>query len=179
MTRWGLIDSLLFVLLVSPASAQVTRVGGTRSGPQLTTGDTLAVSATPSAVSFALVSGGVAPGSSSILVTTSWTGSFASIEIYASFSSPGAALSGGSPVVQIPSSCVLGKDSTGIPVNFTAFTESNPLGGAGDSLNLYSVSNFSAGSRTDSLSLNINLSGMPQLPAGSYSGVLLLQAQAL
>lgn len=173
------------MLLLSPAlliQAQVTRVGNLRPRPRLTIGDTLTVSASPSAISFALVSKGTASGSSPVVVTTTWSGVslLSSLNLYAYFTNAGAALSGGSPVVNIPSSCVLGMDTTGIPTTFTPFTQTNPLGGVGASLKLYSTTSFLSlgGSHTDNLSLEINLTTIPQLPAGTYTGVLLIQAQA-
>jgi len=35
------------------------------------------------------------------------------------------------------------------------------------------------GSRTDTLNMEINLTALPQLPAGTYTGTLYLQAQML
>jgi hypothetical protein len=105
------------------------------------------------------------------------------INLYGYFSNAAAALSGGgSPVVNIPSSEVLGQVPTGSPTSFTSFTQSAPLGGAGASLLLFTQSFFliaGGGSRTDALSLEINLANQPQLPAGTYSGTLFIQAQSL
>jgi hypothetical protein len=104
------------------------------------------------------------------------------IKLYGYFSTASAALSGGSPVVNIPTSEVLGQVPTGTPTTFTAFTQSAPIGGAGASLLLFTQSFLllaGAGSRTDALSLEINLVSQPQLPAGTYSGTLFIQAQSL
>lgn len=93
-----------------------------------------------------------------------------------------AALAGGSPVVDIPSSEVLGRVTTGTPTTYTAFTQSNPLGGSGASLLLVKETfhpSTGGGSRTDALSLEINLANQPQLPAGTYSGTLYIEAQSL
>jgi hypothetical protein len=137
-------------------------------------------------VSFHLVSKGTVPGSGAVAITTSWgTGVClltCTIQLYAYFSSAGAALSGGSPVANIPSSSVLGQVPTGSPTMFTPFTQSAPLGGAGASLLLFTQSFSLAalpGNRTDALSLEINLASQPQLPAGTYSGTLFIQAQSL
>lgn len=146
----------------------------------------LSISASPSSVSFHLVSKGVATGSSAVEITTSWSGSFCiftcTINLYGYFANANAALSGGSPVVNIPTSEVLGQVTTGVPTTYTAFTQSNPIGGAGASLQLVQQSFLlltGSGSRTDALSLEINLANQPQLPAGSYYGTLYIQAQAL
>jgi len=170
--------SLLAALQVQ---AQATRVGPPRPSPQLTIGDTLTVTASPSVVNFALVSKGVALGSSPIVVTTTWTGIslLSSLNLYAYFSSSTAALSGSVPLVNIPTADVLGKDTTGIPIAFTQFTQGTPIAGA--SLHLYSLTSILSlgGSHVDNLSLEINLTTLPQLPAATYTGVLLIQAQAL
>jgi hypothetical protein len=85
------------------------------------------------------------------------------------------------PTTQIPSSRVLGRVTTGLPVTFTAITQ-NALGGvgtAGGSLRLFAQNitgvNKKA-NRTDNLQLQINLTGFPTLVPGLYSGTLNLQA---
>jgi hypothetical protein len=61
-------------------------------------------------------------------------------------------------------------------------TGTGPFGAAGASLQIVAVpitgSNKNS-SRVDTLQFNINLSTLPSLPAGTYSGVLNLQAQSL
>lgn len=144
----------------------------------------LSISATPSLVSFNLVPHGVAVGSSPVAITTTWGGSWCiftcTINVYGYFSSPTAALSGGAPPATIPSSAVLGMVPGGTPTAYTPFTQAGPFGGA-SSLELFSQSWFilaGGGSRTDPLSLEIDLSHLPQLPAGNYSGTLFIQAQS-
>lgn len=174
--------ALFFASLASAASAQVTRITTQRPRPLLTLGDTLTVTASPATVNFSLVPNGVATGSSPIVITTTWTGIslLSSINMYAYFSVASRALSGGVPASYIPSSCVLGQDPGGIPTTFTAFTQTNPFGGAGASLKLYSTTSVLSlgGSHTDNLSLKIDLTTLPQLPAATYQGMLLIQAQA-
>jgi hypothetical protein len=160
-------------------------VGARKVTPE-TAVSSLTVSASPAFVSFNLLSKGVATGSSSVAITTTWGGAVCvvtcTINLYGYFSSASAALSGGSPVVNIPTSEVLGQVTTGTPTTFTAFTQSAPFGGAGASLLLFTQSFFltaGAGNRTDALNLEINLVSQPQLPAGTYSGTLFIQAQSL
>lgn len=164
------------------ADGQVTAVNSRIVRPKLTLGDTMTVSASPSTVSFSLMHGGVANGSGTVAMTTTWTGIslLASMSLYGYFMSSTQALSGGSPVAHIPSSSVLGKVPSGTPTSYTAFTQSGPLGGAGAGLLMYSQSSILSlgGSRTDNLSLQIDLTSLPQQPAASYSGTLVLQAQA-
>jgi len=163
-------------------SGQVTPVNGRPARPRLTLGDTLTVAVSPSAVSFALTAAAQTQGSSSVTITTSWTGAslFSSLSLWGYFVSSTQALSGGSPASSIPSSEVLGKVPTGSPTTFTAFTQTSPLGGSGSSLQLYSQGSLLTlgGSRTDALSLEIDLTGQPQLPAATYTGTILIQAQA-
>jgi hypothetical protein len=41
------------------------------------------------------------------------------------------------------------------------------------------LGNNRSGSHTDSMNFNINLSPLPNLPAATYTGTLMIQAQAL
>lgn len=174
----------LLCLISSAAAAQAVKVRSTQLSPETSVGS-LSISATPSLVLFSLVPHGVAPGSTAVAVTTTWGGSLClftcTVNVYAYFASPTAALSGGSPIADIPSSAVLGQVPTGTPTSFTPFTQSSPFGGA-SGLELFSQSWFifaGGGSRTDALDLEINLANLPQLPAAHYSGTLFIQAQSL
>ncbi|MGB6191369.1 MAG: hypothetical protein WBF42_02790, partial [Terracidiphilus sp.] len=143
------------------------------------------VTATPSLVNFNLVQGGTAHGSTGVNITTTWTGSFCliacTISTYAYFTSATAALSGGgTPATNIPSSAVSGQVSTGS--NYNPFTNTAPIGGASASLTIFQQGYFLlnlGGSRTDVLNLEINLANQPTLPAGTYSGILYIQAESL
>jgi hypothetical protein len=150
-----------------------------------TLGESLTVAASPTAVTFALVSGGTATGNIPVAMTTTWilSGSRTTVTLVGYFASATAALSdGGSPAVDIPTSELLGQVTTGTPTTFTAFTATAPLGPAGAGLTLFtqaiSSTNF-ASTRTDNLDLEINLADQTQLPAGTYTGTLNIQAQAL
>ena len=145
----------------------------------------LTVSVSPASVSFSLVSHGVAAASGAIEITTAWAATTCSstctVNLYAYFTSSTAALSA-STGGDIPSSAVLGQVPTGSPTTYTAFTQTGVFGAAGASLLLFSdvISTHTAKtSRTDALNLEINLSGQPQQPAGSYTGTLNIQAQTL
>jgi len=146
--------------------------------------ESLTVAATPSTVSFTLVAGGTATGSAPVAITTTWVmaSGRANVVLDGYFSSTTAALSGGSPTVNIPTSEVYGQMTTGTPTSYTAFTQSGVVGTASAGLTLFtqalSASNRSA-TRTDNLNLEINLSTQAQLPAATYTGTLILQAQAL
>lgn len=118
-------------------------------------------------------------------LTTSWVASTsrASLNLVAWFSTPTSALTDGATSPNhIPASQVFGQVSTGTPTVFTAFTQSTGLGAALSGLPLMTQALTSAnrsGSRVDNLLLKIDLTNQPLLPAGSYTGILNLQAQAL
>jgi hypothetical protein len=161
--------------------AQVVRVGKSPVLPSTAGGGSVTVTAAPALLAFQLISGGVATADSSVVLATTWTGQsrLCALNLYGYFSSAGAALAGGWPTVNIPSAAVLGRLSSGRAGAYTPFTQSNPVAGA--SLLLFGELFLagSNGSRTDTLSIQIDLTGLPQLPAGSYSGTLYLQAQML
>jgi hypothetical protein len=119
---------------------------------------------------------------SPVVIQTSWNvnpGQTNTMNLVAYFSTPAQAMVGGA--TQIPSSRILGRMLTGIPVAFTAITQ-NAIGGvgtAGGSLRLFGVNIGGANkdaSRTDNLDLQLNLVGFPALRAGAYTGVLNLRA---
>lgn len=149
--------------------------------------NSLSITVDPTSVSFQLQAGATAVGNTTLNITTSWGGNsnckvtrVCTINLYGYFSSATAALAGGSPVVDIPTSEVFGVMATGLPTTYTAFTQSGPFGGSAASLELYSyvMTTLTKGdSRTDPLNLEINLANQPQLPAGIYTGTLSLIAE--
>ena len=147
--------------------------------------EVLTVSATPSTVNFTLAQGSTAAGSAAVAIQTTWLllPTRANLVLDGYFASAAAALTDGDTTPDnIPTSAVLGEVPTGTPTSFTAFTQTTALGPAGAGLTLFTLPltlTNRAGTRTDNLSLEINLSALPQLPAGSYTGTLTIQAQAL
>jgi hypothetical protein len=176
--------AILFILGTSAALCQLN--SNTASvALKATLGESLTVAATPSAVAIPLVSGGVATGTSPVAITTTWvlSASRTTVTLVGYFASATVALTDGAATPDnIPASEVLGQMTTGTPTSFTAFTQTAPLGTPGAGLTLFtqglSAANRTA-NRTDNLSLEINLASQPQLPAGSYTGTLNIQAQAL
>jgi hypothetical protein len=117
-----------------------------------------------------------------IVIRTDWNvnpGQTNTVNVVAYFSIPAQAMTGGG--VQIPSSRLQGRMTTGLPVVFTPITQ-NGLGGvgtAGGSLRLFSVNIGGSNKnsfRTDNLDLRLDLVGFPTLPAGAYTGVLNIRA---
>jgi hypothetical protein len=138
----------------------------------------LTLSAAPGLVNFALLPSGVASGGSTINITTTWTlrPSVGAVTVWAYFSSVPSALSDGTGD-NIPSASVTGSPNGGA---FAPFTGSSPFA-AGSSLQIYTLSilgNNKTGTRIDTLNLKINTTGL-NLPAGTYTGTLILQGQAL
>ena len=145
--------------------------------------ESLTVSATPSAVTFSLNSGTTTNGSAPVAVTTSWVlgPTRTQVNVYGFFLSATAALSDGSSH-DIASSKVLGRVTTGSPTSYTAFTQTAAFGAAGAGLQLLSQTISAAnvaGTRTDNLDLQIDLTSSTQTPAAVYTGTLSIRAQAL
>lgn len=180
LLRLSLVLALLRGGLVG--SGQVLRVGAqpVRQQQQLAL-NTLTVTSSPSTVNFALASRQASPGSVPVSITTSWLlGVAATVRLYGYFSSSAALASTGSDGVTIPSTSVLGQCPTGAPTSLTPFTQAGPFSGSFSLLIFQQSALVSVlATRTDQLSLTIDLSSLPQLPAGTYSGTLILQAQAL
>lgn len=182
---------LLFLVSVSsvlvPISAHAQVINSNQATVTLnaTLAETLSISATPANVNFTLVSGGPALGSAPVVITSNWLlkSTRSAVNLYGWFTTPSAALTDGlSPVTNIASSLVYGLVSTGSPTSYTAFTASPALGTAGGGLQLYTqaITNTNrASTRTDNLLLKIDLTSLPQFPAGTYTGTLTLQAQSL
>jgi hypothetical protein len=180
-----LIPALALLTLAIPAAVCQMNSNTASVLLKATLGESLTVAATPSTVAIPLVSGGTATGTSPVAITTTWvlSASRTAVTLVGYFASATVALTNGATTpANIPASEVLGQVTTGTPTSFTAFTQTAPLGTAGAGLTLFtqglSGANRTA-NRTDNLNLEINLSGQPQLPAGSYTGTLNIQAQAL
>jgi hypothetical protein len=181
---FALLTLALLTLIVPSAVCQLN--SNTASvALRATLGESLTVAASPSSVAIPLVSGGTAAGTSPVSITTTWvlSSSRTAVTLVGFFSSATAALTNGAATpVNIPASEVLGQMTTGAPTTFTSFTQTAPLGAAGAGLTLFSeplTGTNRTANRTDNLNLEINLAAQPQLPAGTYTGTLNIQAQAL
>ncbi len=180
-----LISVLALLTLATPAAFCQLNSNTASVVLKATLGESLTVAATPSTVAIPLVSGGTATGTSPVAITTSWvlSSTRSTVTLVGYFASSSAALTDGAATPDnIPSSEVLGQVTTGTPTSFTAFTQTAPIGAAGAGLTLFTQSLSAtnrATNRTDNLNLEINLASQPQLPAGSYTGTLNIQAQAL
>ncbi|HTB96503.1 MAG TPA: hypothetical protein VK716_05810 [Terracidiphilus sp.] len=179
------VATVLFLVATSATFAQALNSNTATVALNATLSESLTVAATPANVTFALVNGGTATGNAPVVMTTKWvlSGARTSVTLVGYFSSATAALTDGATTpTNIPTSEVFGQVTSGTPTSYTAFTQTAPLGTAGAGLSLFtqaiSASNR-ASNRSDNLNLQINLTAQPQLPAGTYTGTLNLQAQAL
>ena len=119
-----------------------------------------------------------------VAITTQWDvqpGQTNSVTLVGYFTTPSQAMVGGT--VQIPSSRVLGRVTTGAPTTYTAFTQAAVAGAgaAGGSLTLFTetiTGTNKVKARTDNLDLQLNLVGFPDLPVGTYTGTLNIRAVA-
>jgi hypothetical protein len=139
-------------------------------------GQTLTVSASPSTVNFTLPRNGIGSGGSAITITTQWLASVPplTITLYAFTSSTTAALTDGAGH-NIPTSNVSGSANGG---SFTSFTGTSSFA-AGRSITIFTQSTLSiAGSRNDTLGLQIDTTSLA-LPPATYQGTLTLRAALL
>jgi hypothetical protein len=137
-----------------------------------------------SSINFTLLPNRAANGGSAISsITTSWSlkPGRNNIAIWAYFSSATAALNPVSAgnTVTIPSSAV--KIQVNGSGTFSPCTNVSPFNAAASGLQIGTTSitgnSNTRGTRTDSLSYEIDTTVVPQLPADSYTGVLNIQAQ--
>jgi hypothetical protein len=169
-------------LRATVASAQVLNSGAQTIALNATLAESLTVGLSANAVSFTLATGSATnAGSTNITATTTWAlkSSRSAVRVYAYFANSTSALTDGAGN-NIPSSAFFIADNAGPS---TALTNTVAFGGANAGLQLANVTITNAnraGNRTDAMAFNINLTGgtLPQLPAGSYTGTLNIQAQA-
>lgn len=167
------------------ASAQVrSNIAGVNLSATMP--DAISVTASPGLVNFALVTNGVTTGNPAVTVNTAWVlNRNTTVSTYAYFSSSTAALSDGAGH-NIPSSSVSSSVNGGGFQTFTGNCAFSPnacltiltqrvrrpiLGGLLGAGNLI-------GNDSTSLQLRISTVGL-SLPAGTYVGVLHIQAQAI
>ncbi len=163
------------------ANAQVLNSGAQTISLQATLTDSISVSLSSSAVNFNLTAGNAStPGNVGVTATTTWLlkPSVGNVSVYAFFSNSAAALTDGAGN-NIPSADFQLSANAG---PFTALTSTVPFGGANAGLLVSQtkvLGNNRSSSHTDVLNFNINLSTLPNLSAGTYTGTLTIQAQAI
>ena len=173
--------AVVVIVLAAGAHAQVLNSGASTITLNAVLNDSITVSLSSNSVNFTLTAGSASnPGNTSVTATTTWLlrPSVGSLKLYAFFSSSTAALTDGAGD-NIPSADFQISDNAG---PFNALTNTVPFGGANAGLQLSStkiLGNNRAGSQTDTMNFNINLAPLPSLPAGTYTGTLTIQAQAI
>jgi hypothetical protein len=173
--------ALVAAMFAASAHAQVLNSAARPIALQAVLSQSITLTLSGNAVNFNLVAGSANnPGSTSITATTTWTlkPSVGNLNVYAFFTNSGSALTDGAGN-NIPSADFQISDNAG---PLTALTNTVPFGGANAGLQLSStriLGNNKTGTRNDVMNFNINLSPLPNLPAGTYTGTLTIQAQAI
>jgi hypothetical protein len=139
------------------------------------------VSTLPGSVTFSLTNGASSnPGIAPLSVTTTWISLplGRTIQLYGYFSNASAALAH----VSSANTANIAASQMAVAVNggsAAAFDQTGPFGAASAARLLFSqtvTALTTTGSRTDALTLNVNLSNY-QLPADSYTGTLRVRAR--
>jgi len=171
----------LLVCAAAMSNAQVRNSAAQPISLNAVLSESVTLTLSANAVNFALTAGSAAnPGSTSITATTAWTlkPSVGSVKVYAFFSNSASALNDGGGN-NIPSADFQISNNGGA---FTPLTNTVPFGGANAGLQLSStpiLGNNRTGTHNDVMNFNINLAPLPNLPAGTYTGTLTIQAQAI
>jgi hypothetical protein len=190
MTRLATLFSVALglQLLAAPLAAQIGLASGSQSVQLLATKRSSVGVALPAGAA-ATLPGGLVAGANDFTplpVVTSWNldpARTASVRLVAFFETPARALA--AELGAIPASSVLGRVPTGGPKSFAPFTAGpvatggGMLGAVGGTLVLFAqpiAGGNAVGSRTDELQMRIDLSGLPDLPPGTYTGTLNLVA---
>jgi hypothetical protein len=167
----------LLLLTSASAFAQVSSTAGTDVSLTATLQETLTVALDQTAVTFALTSASATnPGNVPVVATTSWIlgAGRTDVKLYAYFDSPTAALSlGAVDIASAQVSASVGGTSVG------TFSNVIPVGANGVTIFDTAITDANrTSSHVSSVTLNIDLTSTPQLPAGAYAGTLHFQAQA-
>jgi hypothetical protein len=140
--------------------------------------ETLTVAATPGTVTFNLVPNGPVSGNSPVSITTQWAlaSGRTGVQLWAYFTNTTALTDGTGN--NIPNTSVSGNPNG---AGLSQFNAANPFNGANTGVQVFNYAISSAAdlnvTRTDSLALQIDTTGLG-LPAGTYTGVLNIQAVA-
>jgi hypothetical protein len=178
--QFGCSVAFWLMVLAGMAQAQIINSGMQTISLNATLNDSLSVNVSSNSVNFALTAGSSSnPGSTGIAATTNWISKPGrDMHLYAYFTSASTALNDGFGN-NIPSADFLISTNGGA---FTPLTNTVSFGGANAGLQLFTVKitgTNKTGNHTDNLLFNIDLSTLPNLPAGIYTGTLNIQAQII
>ncbi|HXU22051.1 MAG TPA: hypothetical protein VN788_15820 [Verrucomicrobiae bacterium] len=169
---------LLALAMVPRSNAQALNSNTANVNLNAVLAETLTVSATPGTVNFNLVPSGPVSGTTPVSITTQWAlaSTRTKLAVWAYFSTTTALTNGAGN--NIPNTSVSGNpDSTGLQ----PFSATNPFNGLATGVQIYNTAITAANvnsTHSDSLNLQIDTTGL-NLPAGTYTGVLNIEAQAL
>lgn len=175
---WIILSAFVLAFMFVPASqAQVnSNVANVLLNAPLA--ESVTIAAGPGTVNFALVPNGPAAGSAPVTVTTSWAliKTRTSVKLYAYFASANALNDGAGD--NIPNTSVKGSINGGA---LAAFSTATPYGG-NFGLTVFNQAIAAANANSthgpDTIALTIDTTGLG-IPAGTYTGTLILEAQAL
>jgi len=178
--KLGFVLALAMVIFSIATQAQVIASGVQTITLNANLSESISVNLSNNSVSFTLTPGSTSNnGSTGVTATTNWISKPGrNLSVYAYFSSSTAALSDGAGD-NIPSSAFQISDNAGA---YTPLTNTVAFGGASAGLQLYNVKitgTNKTGNHIDDMLFNIDLSTLPQLPAGTYAGTLNIQAQVI
>jgi hypothetical protein len=177
-TKLAVVVGLLALAMVPRTYAQALNSGTANVNLNAVMNETLTVTATPGTVNFNLVPNGPVSGNSPVSITTQWAlaGTRTSVALWAYFSNTTALTNGTGS--NIPNTSVSGNPNG---AGLSPFTATNPFNSANTGVQIFNYAITSAAglnvTRTDSLALQIDTTGLG-LPAGTYTGVLNIQAVA-
>ncbi len=172
--------AIALATFVSPAARAQLNSGPSTVALSATLMESLTLAVSPGTVNFTLVPNGTANGNSAVSITTTWVlaRTRTSVSVYAYFTSTTALTDGGTPANTVATSKFNGNINGAV---YSAFTGGSSPWGA-NSLLVYTQSLGGAGtfnsSHTDTLGLQVDTTGL-SLPAGTYTGTLNIQAQAI
>ena len=178
--RQAIIAVLLFGGGTAGVRSQAIRVLPPRAKPNsLLNNSSITLGASPSSITLPLVAGSQATSTTPIDVNLILLNPLlTTVNLYAFFGSSASALTGMASSAAIPSSAVYGAMPSSLATSFTAFTQTDPFNGAASGLHLLNLTGLSlAINLSKPLTIRIDLSGVPRLPADTYTGTLYLQAQ--
>lgn len=178
--NWFGLAAIALAMSVSPTARAQLNSGASTVALNATLSESLTLSVAPNTVNFTLVPNGTANGNSTVSITTTWVlaRTRASVSVYAYFTSTTALTDGGSPANTVATSKINGNINGGA---YSAFIGGSSPWGANSILvytkNLGGAGTFNS-SHTDTLGLQVDTTGL-SLPAGTYTGTLNIQAQAI
>ncbi len=171
---------MCLLLICGAAEAQVRN-----SGPQTVSlfavlNDSITVNVSSHSVDFTLTPGSATnAGSNGVTATTSWVSKAGrTISVYAYFFSSTSALTNGSGNNIPPSAFSISNNGAA----YAPLSNTVVFGAPNAGLRLSAtriLGGNKTGSHVDNMLFNINLSTIPQLPAGNYAGTLNIQAQVI